>query len=108
MSFYRSKAVCNGLHVLATIVLVIDEIHTLVGAGAAEGAVDAANVLKPTLARGCFRCVGATTVEEHRKHIERDASLEHRFQPVHAKEPSIGVTIEFLRGLRSNFERHHL
>jgi ATP-dependent Clp protease ATP-binding subunit ClpC len=89
------------------VILVIDEIHTLVGAGAAEGAVDAANILKPALARGKFRCIGATTNDEYRKYIERDPALERRFQPVHVEEPSIGTTIEILRGLRSKFEQHH-
>jgi ATP-dependent Clp protease ATP-binding subunit ClpC len=88
-------------------ILVIDEIHTLVGAGAAEGAVDAANILKPALARGKFRCIGATTNDEYRKYIERDAALERRFQPVHVKEPSVQITIDILRGLRSKFELHH-
>ena len=83
------------------------EIHTLVGAGAAEGAVDAANILKPALARGKFRCIGATTIDEYRKYIERDPALERRFQPVHVDEPSVGVTIDILRGLRSKFEQHH-
>lgn len=87
--------------------MVIDEIHTLVGAGAAEGAVDAANILKPALARGKFRCIGATTNDEYRKYIERDAALERRFQPVHVKEPSVQITIDILRGLRSKFELHH-
>merc|ERR1711966_225071 len=91
----------------SAVILVIDEIHTLVGAGAAEGAVDAANILKPALARGKFRCIGATTMEEYRKYIERDAALERRFQPVQVKEPSVGVTIDILRGLRAKFERHH-
>jgi ATP-dependent Clp protease ATP-binding subunit ClpC len=103
----RIKRIVEEVQFDATIILVIDEIHTLVGAGAAEGAVDAANILKPALARGGFRCIGATTVEEYRKYIERDAALERRFQPVHVKEPSIGVTIDILRGLRSKFERHH-
>ncbi len=89
------------------VILVIDEIHTLVGAGAAEGAVDAANILKPALARGKFRCIGATTSDEYRKYIERDPALERRFQPVHVEEPSVGTTIEILRGLRSKFEQHH-
>lgn len=89
------------------IIVVIDEIHTLVGAGAAEGAVDAANILKPALARGKFRCIGATTNDEYRKYIERDPALERRFQPVHVEEPSVGTTIEILRGLRSKFEQHH-
>jgi len=90
-----------------SIIVVIDEIHTLVGAGAAEGAVDAANILKPALARGKFRCIGATTSDEYRKYIERDPALERRFQPVPVNEPSIGTTIEILRGLRSKFEHHH-
>jgi len=103
----RLKRIVEEVQYDSTIILVIDEIHTLVGAGAAEGAVDAANILKPALARGGFRCIGATTVEEYRKYIERDAALERRFQPVHVKEPSVGVTIDILRGLRSKFERHH-
>merc|ERR1712127_477829 len=103
----RLKRIIEEAQEESTVILVIDEIHTLVGAGAAEGAVDAANILKPALARGGFRCIGATTVEEYRKYIERDAALERRFQPVHVKEPSIGVTIDILRGLRSKFERHH-
>merc|ERR1712157_635092 len=103
----RIKRIVEEVQFDSTIILVIDEIHMLVGAGAAEGAVDAANILKPALARGGFRCIGATTVEEYRKYIERDAALERRFQPVHVKEPSIGVTIDMLRGLRSKFERHH-
>ena len=89
------------------VIIVIDEIHTLVGAGAAEGAVDAANILKPALARGKFRCIGATTIDEYRKYIERDAALERRFLPVHVEEPSVEVTIEILRGLRPKFEEHH-
>jgi len=89
------------------VIIVIDEIHTLVGAGAAEGAVDAANILKPALARGKFRCIGATTNEEYRKYIERDAALERRFQPIHVEEPDVGTTIDILRGLRSKFEQHH-
>ena len=76
-------------------------------AGAAEGAVDAANILKPALARGKFRCIGATTNDEYRKYIERDPALERRFQPVRVEEPTVGVTIEILRGLRSKLEQHH-
>jgi ATP-dependent Clp protease ATP-binding subunit ClpC len=91
----------------SAVILVIDEIHTLVGAGAAEGAVDAANILKPALARGKFRCIGATTNDEYRKYIERDPALERRFHPVHVEEPSVSTTIEILRGLRSKFEQHH-
>jgi ATP-dependent Clp protease ATP-binding subunit ClpB len=89
------------------IILFIDEIHTLVGAGAAEGAVDAANLLKPMLARGELRCVGATTLDEYRKHIEKDAALERRFQPVYVGEPSVEDTIAILRGLKEKYEVHH-
>ena len=89
------------------IILVIDEIHTLVGAGAAEGAVDAANILKPALARGQFKCIGATTTEEYRKYIERDPALERRFQPIRVEEPSIDITIRILLGIRRKFEEHH-
>ncbi len=89
------------------IVLFIDELHTLVGAGAAEGAVDAANLLKPALARGQLRCIGATTLAEYRKHIEKDAALERRFQPVRVGEPSVEDTISILRGLRERYEVHH-
>lgn len=103
----RLKRIVEEAQYDGTTILVIDEIHTLVGAGAAEGAVDAANILKPALARGGFRCIGATTIEEYRKYIERDAALERRFQPVHVNEPSVGVTIDILRGLRAKFERHH-
>jgi ATP-dependent Clp protease ATP-binding subunit ClpC len=103
----RLKRIVEEAQYDGTIILVIDEIHTLVGAGAAEGAVDAANILKPALARGGFRCIGATTIEEYRKYIERDAALERRFQPVHVKEPSVAITIDILRGLRSKFELHH-
>jgi ATP-dependent Clp protease ATP-binding subunit ClpB len=89
------------------IILFIDELHTLVGAGAAEGAVDAANMLKPALARGELRCVGATTVQEYRKHIEKDAALERRFQPVRVDEPTIEDTVAILRGLKETYEVHH-
>jgi len=89
------------------VILFIDELHTLVGAGAAEGAVDAANMLKPALARGELRCVGATTVQEYRKHIEKDAALERRFQPVRVDEPSVDDTIAILRGLKETYEVHH-
>jgi len=103
----RLKRIVEEAQYDGTVILVIDEIHTLVGAGAAEGAVDAANILKPALARGKFRCIGATTIEEYRKYIERDAALERRFQPVQVKEPSVAITIDILRGLRSKFELHH-
>jgi ATP-dependent Clp protease ATP-binding subunit ClpC len=89
------------------VILVIDEVHTLIGAGAAEGAIDAANILKPALARGELQCIGATTLDEYRKHIERDAALERRFQPVMVGEPSVDDTIEILRGLRERYEAHH-
>src|SRR5881398_2139578 len=89
------------------IVLLIDELHTIVGAGAAEGAVDAANLLKPMLARGELRCIGATTLDEYRKHIEKDAALERRFQPVFVGEPSVTDTIAILRGLKERYEAHH-
>src|SRR5438477_639349 len=88
-------------------VLFIDELHTIVGAGAAEGAVDAANLLKPMLARGELRCVGATTLDEYRKHIEKDAALERRFQPIFVGEPSVADTIAILRGLKETYESHH-
>jgi ATP-dependent Clp protease ATP-binding subunit ClpB len=89
------------------VILFIDELHTLVGAGAAEGAVDAANLLKPALARGDLRCIGATTVTEYRKHIEKDAALERRFQPVRVGEPTVADTISILRGLKERYEAHH-
>ena len=89
------------------IILFIDELHTIVGAGAAEGAVDAANLLKPMLARGELRCVGATTLDEYRKHIEKDAALERRFAPVFVGEPSVPDTIAILRGLKERYEAHH-
>src|SRR5437762_1027450 len=89
------------------IILFIDELHTVVGAGAAEGAVDAANMLKPMLARGELHTIGATTLDEYRKHIEKDAALERRFQPVYVGEPSVEDTISSLRGLRERYEVHH-
>src|SRR6185437_1211695 len=90
-----------------TVILFLDELHTIVGAGAAQGAVDAANLLKPMLARGELRCVGATTLDEYRKHIEKDAALERRFQPVMVGEPSVEDTIAILRGLKERYETHH-
>ncbi|MCM8759741.1 MAG: ATP-dependent chaperone ClpB, partial [Candidatus Omnitrophica bacterium] len=89
------------------IILFIDELHTLVGAGAAEGAIDASNMLKPALARGTLRCIGATTLDEYRKYIEKDRALERRFQPVYVKEPSVEETISILRGLKERYEIHH-
>lgn len=103
----RLKRIVEEAQNDSSVIIVIDEIHSLVGAGAAEGAVDAANILKPALARGKFRCIGATTNDEYRKYIERDPALERRFQQVHVEEPSVGTTIEILRGLRSKFEQHH-
>ncbi len=89
------------------IILFIDEIHTLVGAGAAEGAIDAASILKPMLARGELQTVGATTLDEYRKHVEKDAALERRFQPVRVEEPTLAHTIEILKGIRDQYEAHH-
>ncbi|MFM8418757.1 MAG: AAA family ATPase, partial [Verrucomicrobiota bacterium] len=89
------------------VILFIDELHTIVGAGAAEGAADAANMLKPQLARGELRCIGATTLDEYRKHIEKDPALERRFQPVQVLEPSIDGTVAILRGLKERYETHH-
>ena len=89
------------------IILFIDEIHTLVGAGAAEGAIDAASILKPMLARGELQTIGATTLEEYRKHIEKDAALERRFQPIQVDQPSVALTVEILKGLRDKYEAHH-
>ena len=104
----RLKAVLKEIEAAdGRIILFIDELHTLVGAGAAEGAVDAANLLKPALARGQLRCIGATTLSEYRKHIEKDAALERRFQPVRVGEPSVADTISILRGLRERYEVHH-
>src|SRR5215510_10131765 len=104
----RLKAVLTEIRSAeGRIVLFIDELHTIVGAGAAEGAVDAANLLKPMLARGELRCVGATTLDEFRKHIEKDAALERRFAPVFVDEPSVADTIAILRGLKERYEAHH-
>jgi ATP-dependent Clp protease ATP-binding subunit ClpB len=104
----RLKAVLNEIKDAAgTVILFIDELHTIVGAGAAEGAVDAANLLKPMLARGELRAVGATTLDEYRKHIEKDAALERRFQPVLVDEPSVEDAIAILRGLKERYEVHH-
>jgi len=104
----RLKAVLNEVREAAgEIILFIDELHTMVGAGAAEGAVDAANLLKPALARGELRCIGATTLDEYRKHVEKDAALERRFQPVRVEEPSEAETIAILRGLQERYENHH-
>ncbi len=103
----RLKKIMEEIRSAGNVILVIDEVHTLIGAGAAEGAIDAANILKPALARGELQCIGATTLDEYRKHIERDAALERRFQPVMVGEPSVIDTIEILRGLRERYEQHH-
>jgi ATP-dependent Clp protease ATP-binding subunit ClpC len=103
----RLKKVIDEIRSAGNIILFIDEVHTLVGAGAAEGAIDAANILKPALARGELQCIGATTQDEYRKNIEKDAALERRFQPVKVGEPTVDETIEILRGLRDRYEAHH-
>ncbi len=103
----RLKKVLKEIRTRGDIILFIDEIHTLVGAGAAEGAIDAASILKPMLARGELQTVGATTIDEYRKHIEKDAALERRFQPVKVEQPSIAMTIEILKGLREVYEEFH-
>jgi ATP-dependent Clp protease ATP-binding subunit ClpC len=103
----RLKKIMDEIRSAANVILVIDEVHTLIGAGAAEGAIDAANILKPALARGELQCIGATTLDEYRKHIERDAALERRFQPVMVGEPTVEETIEILHGLRDRYEQHH-
>ncbi len=103
----RLKKVLKEIKTRGDVVLFIDEIHTLVGAGAAEGAIDAASILKPMLARGELQTIGATTLDEYRKYIEKDAALERRFQPIQVAEPSISLTIDILRGLRDRYEAHH-
>src|SRR5688500_148465 len=103
----RLKKIIEELRNSSDSVLFIDELHTLVGAGAAEGAIDAANILKPPLARGELQCIGATTLDEYRKYIERDAALERRFQPVMVEEPTVEQTIEILMGIRERYEQHH-
>ncbi|WGH83087.1 ATP-dependent Clp protease ATP-binding subunit [Auritidibacter ignavus] len=103
----RLKKVLKEIRTRGDIILFIDEIHTLVGAGAAEGAIDAASILKPMLARGELQTIGATTLDEYRKHIEKDAALERRFQPIQVDEPSVADSVEILRGLRDRYEAHH-
>src|SRR3989338_72732 len=103
----RIKAIMDEIKRSGKIILFIDELHTLVGAGAAEGAIDAANILKPALARGEVQCIGATTLDEYRKHIEKDAALERRFQTIIVDPPSVDETIQILRGLRDRYEAHH-
>jgi len=103
----RLKKVLKEIKTRGDIILFIDELHTLVGAGAAEGAIDAASILKPMLARGELQTIGATTLDEYRKHLEKDAALERRFQPIKVEEPSVAHTIEILKGLRDRYEAHH-
>ncbi|MBI3320105.1 MAG: ATP-dependent Clp protease ATP-binding subunit, partial [Candidatus Omnitrophica bacterium] len=103
----RIKAVMDEIKRSGKLILFIDELHTLVGAGAAEGAIDAANILKPALARGEIQCIGATTLDEYRKYIEKDAALERRFQTIVVEPPSVNETIEILKGLRDKYEAHH-
>lgn len=103
----RLTKIVNEIRNAGDVIIFIDELHTIVGAGAAEGAIDAANILKPSLARGEFQCVGATTLNEYRKHIEKDAALERRFQPIVVDEPSEEESIEILKGLRDRYEAHH-
>lgn len=104
----RIKKIMKEIRENSQVILFIDELHTIIGAGAAEGAVDAANILKPALARGEIQCVGATTLREYKKHIEKDSALDRRFQPVLVQEPSIQDSIRILSGLRKSYERHHL
>jgi ATP-dependent Clp protease ATP-binding subunit ClpC len=103
----RLKKIIDEIKTAANCVLFIDEFHTMVGAGAAEGAVDAANILKPSLGRGELQCIGATTLDDYRKYVERDAALERRFQPVLVEEPSVDETLEILRGIKERYEEHH-
>lgn len=103
----RLKKIMREIQGSTNVIVFIDELHTLIGAGAAEGAIDAANMLKPALARGELQCIGATTLAEYRKHIEKDSALERRFQSIHVKEPSMEDTLLILKGLRKSFENHH-
>ena len=103
----RIKKVISEVASAGNVLLFIDELHTIIGAGGAEGALDASNILKPALARGEIQVIGATTIEEYRKYIEKDAALERRFQPVMVEEPKEEETIEILRGLRPLYEKHH-
>ncbi len=104
----RLTKIVNEIKTAGDVIVFIDELHTLVGAGAAEGAIDAANILKPSLARGEFQCVGATTLNEYRKYVEKDAALERRFQPIQVDEPTIEESVEILKGLRDRYEAHHM
>jgi ATP-dependent Clp protease ATP-binding subunit ClpB len=102
-----AEGVLNEIRAAGEIILFIDEMHTLVGAGKADGAMDASNLLKPALARGELHCVGATTLDEYRKHVEKDAALARRFQPVMVSEPTVEDTISILRGIKEKYELHH-
>src|SRR5690606_32811318 len=103
----RLKKVMEEIRNAGNVILFIDELHTIIGAGAAEGAIDASNILKPALARGELQAIGATTIDEYRKHVEKDAALERRFQPVMVEEPSPDDAIQILKGLRDRYEAHH-
>lgn len=103
----RLKKVMDEIRQAGNIILFIDELHTLIGAGGAEGAIDASNILKPSLARGELQCIGATTLDEYRKYIEKDAALERRFQPIQVDQPSVDESIQILQGLRDRYEAHH-
>ncbi len=103
----RLKKIMDEIRAAGNVILIIDEMHTLIGAGAAEGAIDAANILKPVLSRGELQVIGATTLDEYRKYVEKDAALERRFQPVYVEQPSVDDTIEIIRGLKPKYEEHH-
>ena len=103
----RLKKVMDEIRQAGNIILFIDELHTLIGAGGAEGAIDASNILKPSLARGELQCIGATTLDEYRKYIEKDAALERRFQPIQVDEPTVEESVQILKGLRDRYEAHH-
>ena len=103
----RLKKVMEEIRSNKDIIVFIDEIHTIIGAGGAEGAIDASNILKPALSRGEIQCIGATTIDEYRKYIEKDSALERRFQPIMVGEPSKEETLKMLKGLKSKYEEHH-
>ena len=103
----RLKKIMDEIRQAGNIILFIDELHTLIGAGGAEGAIDASNILKPALARGELQCIGATTLDEYRKYIEKDAALERRFQPIQVDEPTLREAVQILYGLRDRYEAHH-
>src|SRR5690606_20184444 len=103
----RFKKVMEEIHQAGNSILFIDELHTLIGDGGAEGAIDASNILKPSLDRGDHQCLGATTIDEYRKYIEKDAALERRFQPIQVDEPTVEETVQILEGLRDRYEAHH-